>query len=242
MSNFTGTVQAGLQIALDTVLFRPKRGLYNITKSGGGTLQDIIAQATITENHHDELHITEHPVQLGAMIADHAYRRPSEVTLQLGWSNSPSLPAGAVNRLITAAVGSAASTSALARTAASGYELVRGVQGIQSAMSSANVDQINDMYDRLLELQSSRALFDLYTGKRRYSNMICKTLTTSTDAKSAYSLPITMVCQEIILVSTSVVKLPASTQKKPSLTASTVPKGAQSATETSVVPNGVVVK
>lgn len=48
----------------------------------------IVAQATIEEVQTDELTITNHPVELGAAISDHAYLRPAEVVLRVGWSNS----------------------------------------------------------------------------------------------------------------------------------------------------------
>lgn len=46
------------------------------------------ADATFEEQHSDELAITEHPVEQGAAITDHAYKRPSALTLRLGWSNA----------------------------------------------------------------------------------------------------------------------------------------------------------
>ncbi|WP_334470457.1 phage baseplate protein [Arsenophonus sp. PmNCSU2021_1] len=45
----------------------------------------------ISEKHHDTLEITEHPVELGAEIADHAYKRPAEVTMEVGFSSGGSL-------------------------------------------------------------------------------------------------------------------------------------------------------
>lgn len=43
---------------------------------------------TIEESHLDEAIITEHPVEMGAVMSDHIYLRPPELTLRLGWSNS----------------------------------------------------------------------------------------------------------------------------------------------------------
>jgi hypothetical protein len=45
------------------------------------------AQVTVEEDHTDELIITEHPVEQGAVIHDHAYKRPAELRLQVGWSD-----------------------------------------------------------------------------------------------------------------------------------------------------------
>ena len=46
----------------------------------------IVAEVTITESHEDDIQITEHPVEQGAPIADHAFKRPSQVSIRAGWS------------------------------------------------------------------------------------------------------------------------------------------------------------
>jgi hypothetical protein len=48
----------------------------------------FVADVTVEEQHTDEVAITENPVEQGAAIADHAYKRPAEVTIRAGWSNS----------------------------------------------------------------------------------------------------------------------------------------------------------
>jgi hypothetical protein len=48
----------------------------------------FIADVTIEEDHTDEVMITEHPVEQGAAITDHAYKVPAKVTVTAGWSNS----------------------------------------------------------------------------------------------------------------------------------------------------------
>lgn len=50
----------------------------------------IVAEVTIEEVERDELVITEHPVEQGAPIADHAFKRPSVVVIRAGWSMSGS--------------------------------------------------------------------------------------------------------------------------------------------------------
>lgn len=49
---------------------------------------NIIAEVTIEEDHLDQMVVTEHPVEQSAAIADHAYRRPRELRLHVGWSNA----------------------------------------------------------------------------------------------------------------------------------------------------------
>lgn len=80
MSNFLQTgigVAASIGGELVSAFFTPKRSI--------GTFSAYI---TIDERHHDELVITDHPVEQGATISDHAYKKPAEVTMTIGWSNS----------------------------------------------------------------------------------------------------------------------------------------------------------
>lgn len=51
----------------------------------------IVPSVVISEKHNDTLEITEHPVEVGSAISDHAYRRPSEVIMQVGFAGGGSL-------------------------------------------------------------------------------------------------------------------------------------------------------
>lgn len=61
----------------DIAVFTPTRSLAQFS-----------GQIVMEEDHSDKLTITDHPVETGASITDHAFKNPSEVTLILGWSNS----------------------------------------------------------------------------------------------------------------------------------------------------------
>lgn len=57
----------------------------------GRSIAGIVPQVVIEEKHRDELVITNHPVQDGANITDHAYKQPSMLSLRYGWSSSGAL-------------------------------------------------------------------------------------------------------------------------------------------------------
>jgi Dit-like tail protein len=61
--------------------FRPAFFMPHRRSIGG-----IVAQVTIDEQASDDVQITEHPVEQGAPIADHAFKRPATVTIRAGWS------------------------------------------------------------------------------------------------------------------------------------------------------------
>jgi len=51
----------------------------------------MVPAVVVREKHTDGLEITEHPVEVGAAIADHAYKRPSEVVMDVGFAGGGSL-------------------------------------------------------------------------------------------------------------------------------------------------------
>ena len=154
---------------------------------------------TLEEVHHDEIEITDHPVEFGATISDHAFRRPSEIRISCGWSNSPSNTS--LGNVILAA-GSALSGAVAGAAAAIGAGVVNILTG------SAGQDVIVDMYDKIYKLQQGLIPFDVVTGKRKYSNMLMKSLMVHTDQKSENILAVTMECREVIIARTQTVTVP----------------------------------
>jgi len=69
-------VEAAAQDLLSLVIFRQR----NI----GGFIADV----TVEEIHDDELVVTENPVEQGADISDHAFKRPARLRVRAGFSNS----------------------------------------------------------------------------------------------------------------------------------------------------------
>lgn len=149
---------------------------------------DIIANVTIEERHHDVLVITDHPVERGASISDHAYKLPNEVTIRCAWSDSAPT------------------------TAEDGATVNTGV--------GAGSSSVVDIYQQLLELQASAVPVTVYTGKRKYVDMLLTSITTETDNKTEYALVCVIVLRQVIIVNTTVtaVAAPAQDQADPAKT------------------------
>ena len=60
--------------------------LLNLTPRGN--IGGIDIHATLEEIYTDTLQATMHPVERGAPITDHSFKRPAEIVLRCGWSNS----------------------------------------------------------------------------------------------------------------------------------------------------------
>lgn len=218
MAGALGFVIPAASIGLGSLLIRPRRGFFPFN-ADGEALAPIIAQATIEEMHNDELEITEHPIEEGAVISDHAYMRPAEVVIRCAWSNSPS----GLTSFISQAVGVGA---ALSKTVGVLAAIPSTIQAAQSLLSGNDQNQVKDMYQKLRKLQTDRIPFDLFTGKRSYSNMMIKSLRVDTEEKTENALMVTAVCRQLIIVSTQTVSVKA--QSDPSKTGSTKNFGAKS--------------
>ena len=195
-----GVIVAAAQIGLDSILVKPYRAIGS-----------FVAQVVLEEIHQDTLEITDHPVDQGAVISDHAFKRPSELVVKCAWSNSPT-----VAGLIDGVVGGLKTT----------------ISGAQSLLSGNSENQVRDIYDKLLKLQESRVPFDVFTGKRIYTNMLVQSLSVTTDKQSENSLMVTATLRQVLIVATQTltVAAPASRQTNPSATAPPINSGAKALT------------
>ncbi|MGX9980716.1 phage baseplate protein [Methylobacterium fujisawaense] len=129
---------------------------YALIQPSARAIGQIYADVTVEEVHRDEVIITQHPIEGGGVITDHAYKRPAELEIRCGFSNS----------------------------------------------SAGYVGYVQEQYRALLALQLARQPFTVYTGKRRYRNMLIRGISVATDGHSENILMASVALQEVILVST----------------------------------------
>lgn len=204
----------------------------NRSKRAFRSIGSIVANITVRERHVDELQITDHPIEQGANISDHAFKRPEEVTIECSWTNSSQLPiTGLLNDPTASLLGSfilgqganigvasankAIGGSGLPVEIGTALEQVGQVQALSSFATAVNsgtgtgTSLVNDVYDQLRKLQISAVPMTIYTGKRRYDNMLITRITVETDRKSENALNATLVCRQVILVQTQTVSVSA---------------------------------
>jgi len=169
-----------------------------LTITPKGNIGGIDIQATLEEVHTDTLQITEHPVEIGAAVTDHAYSRPSEVVIRCGWSNS--------------------STDAL----------LGSITSLFSGGGLSGASYVDGVYSQLQTLQQSRVPFDITTTRRQYHSMLIVSLNVTTDSKTSNVLMVTATCRQIIQVATQATTLPPRTdQANPASTAQVENAGVQ---------------
>lgn len=176
-----------------------------------GKIGDIDVETTIEEIHEDRLQVTEHPVESGASIADHSFKKPSEVVLRCGWSNA-SLKA-----------------------------LFGIISGFFAGGTMTKADYVSGIYSQLLNLQEAREPISITTSLRQYDNMLITGLQVQRDQKTAQVLMVTATCREVIIVSTAAATLPAKEdQASPADTAEVDNAGVKQATQATPAPGGAV--
>lgn len=171
----------------------------NVLLRDGRKLGGIIPNVVVEEVHTDTLTITDHPVEQGAPITDHAFKNPAELSMRIGWSSS---------------------SLALDSVVSSVVDSVKA-----GKLTTPKIKTVRDIYEDLLKLQASRKPFDVSTGKRLYKDMLIKSISTTTDASSENALVVSVVLRQVIIVQTKAAKLKAEAQKNPAKTAPAVDRG-----------------
>ena len=147
----------------------------NKTRSHIGELYpDIILE----EAHNSSVEITNHPVEDGADISDHARVTPKRITLRGGVSDSPSSALGFIDWVSGLAGG-----------------------GVQSSRSQ-------EFFEKLLQLQERLEPFDIMTRRKFYQNMLITSLAINDDSGSGGALIFSAECKEIIIVNTELTSVP----------------------------------
>lgn len=175
----------------------------------------ITVDTTIEEQYEDSLEVTEHPVEFGAQITDHSFKRPMELMLRCGWSDSSlKALAGVVSNVL----GGGAVGGALGGTLSSSGTFTGG------SMSAS--DYVAGIYSQLLQLQESRQTFSVTCGLRNYDDMVMPNLRVRRDQATQAILAVEASLRQVILVSTTTVSLPPqANQASPQSTAEVINLG-----------------
>lgn len=152
----------------------------------------IVLDVTVSEKHTDTLEITQFPVLSGAVITDHAYKLPMQLTIKAGQGTGPGQYAYGVNpeSIITADIPNDNGQYTFEED--DSYTITGG-----------DVNRPTRTYMQLLGLQASRQPFTVITGKRMYKNMLIKNISVTTDQDTENVLMFTADLQEIIIVATA---------------------------------------
>ena len=141
------------------------------------TIDVITVDATVSETHSSEVEVTDHPVETGADITDHARPKPDQIQLDCIISNTP-MP-GANDPLT--------------------QKTQDGV--VFSSRGELDTSLAAQAYNDLLDLKNHGTLIDVSSQLRRYENMVLKSLSVPVDAKTGQALRFTATLKEVTIVS-----------------------------------------
>ena len=151
------------------------------------TIDTLWLDASLKEDHDLEVDVTDHPVETGASVSDHARPKPREVTIEGVVSNTP------LSTLQARQAQTAEGTSILSTA---GQPAVRGKPGwAESAFAT------------LEALWTVPKLITIVTGLKTYDNMLLTSLKVPRDDKTGDVLKFTAKFKQVRLVknATSVV-------------------------------------
>jgi hypothetical protein len=179
--------------------------LFNVRNIGG-----FVADITLSERHRDEMLITQHPIEIGSVVSDHAFKMPISAIITCGWSNST------LNINSAMFLGSA---------------VLNVLQG--GGFSFGDFNYIKQVYQNFLAMQANAIPFSVTTGKRQLTNMLIKYIQELTDEKTENALILEIGLQEAIMVFSQSVSNPLGTnspnnQSIPNSTGATQQLGGQS--------------
>jgi hypothetical protein len=199
-----------------------------------GNIGGIVVPATLEEVGTDLVTVTDHPVESGAEISDHAYYRPAELVMRCGWSNSSQFTAqSALSSLSSLFSGGGLSSFA---------STLFGQNPPSSGGGMTVSDFVSGIYSQLLSLQQSLVPFTVLTSIRQYTNMMMTSLVVTRDKKTSQALMVTATMRQVIIVSTvSTTLAPTANQADPASTAESTPQGPQQLnTDATPSPGGSV--
>jgi hypothetical protein len=79
-----------------------------------------------------------------------------------------------------------------------------------SPVDFGDPNYVQNIYAEFLALQATLQTFDILTGKRAYTNMLCTMLQVSTDERTENALMMTAECREILIAQTQIMTVGSS--------------------------------
>lgn len=150
------------------------------------SMDGLVFDAVLEETHESELEVTDNPVETGVVVSDHAFMKPLRVTLSAGVTDTP--------------------LKSWQSSGGTGKDAWSKQDGGDPFSSDSG--RSRRAFELLTELQALAEPFDVQTGLKLYSNMVCTSIRASQDKDSSGALLFTAELREVIVVHTQVVKYP----------------------------------
>lgn len=147
--------------------------LRGILRQTIGGVAGIVVDATVAEEHITTAEVSDNPIEDGADVTDHVQMRPVQLTIDGVISDTPL-----------------------------GYAVVGNIQNVIRTTETlfGGKSRSIDAYNDLLALQRSREPFTVYTGLKRYENMIMTELSVPRTAQTGNAIHFRCVMRQVTIV------------------------------------------
>ncbi len=174
---------------------------------------EIDFDITVSETHVNATEVTDHPVEKGVNVSDHAKPLPITLSLVVEVSNTPRKPddkyggSFQTSQLSLPSSPGSSSPFVLAEDAIAGALSGPANTSIQTLSFPAPFDKINDTHVALAALERSGGTSDVVTSTANYTSMILTKV--SYEKTEAGSGSFSLDFKQILVVSSSTVSAPA---------------------------------
>ncbi len=201
-----------------------------ISYSAGGALVTISFDATVREAHLSSTTVTEHPVEKGGNISDHARPELDRITVDVMVTNTPIVVPKTNMQGVTGGV-SPVDLVVPART-----QLPIGIPGVGALLASTGAldktevltaqvlqfdgqfDRVRNVYEEVRTLAESVTRVSLFTSLREYDDMVLTNLSANRTAAEGDAMTFTFDARKVRFAELKRVPAPATktkaTQKK----------------------------
>ena len=162
----------------------------------GANLDVINIDATLSEVHSAEVELTQHPVETGADITDHARPKPREIRIDGFVTNSP------LDDSLFGAVGRA-TASLLGGGSVAGL----GITATLNVLTAPGSNIIKDSFDKFQMLYQYAPLVQVFTPYRQYQNMIMVSFQANREQQNGDALKFSATFREVFLVSSQLISV-----------------------------------
>lgn len=156
-------------------------------------IDTLLVDASIKEDHDAEVEVTDHAVEQGAAITDHARPKPVELTIEGLVSNTP----------ISISQQSQSASSVGSSSAPSSYGIYTMMPAGTTSGTAGARGFAEAAYTMLRDLRDNPRLITIVTGLRKYTNMLLTSLKVPREAKTGEALNFTAKFKEVRLATTT---------------------------------------
>lgn len=206
-----------------------RKQAYLAWKPKAGPRKTMFFDVVITEQHELTTRITEHAVEKGANVTDHARTEPDRLTLEVFVSNEPILDVGARGGAINSVPLKVEKyTPPLEPTPGSLNAAVGGaISGLASALMGKNeqikatvlqfskpFDAVSDTHETLRKLKETAELVEVWTTSHDYGSMLVESIGEKRDASTGTGASFTISFRHVRIVESKLVTAPSPTEAR----------------------------